>query len=96
MRPSGSPETLQCRRERAIEMLKDGYQPVEVAAELKVDRQSVRRWRAAYREQGARALQATPILLFSGPDRAQRPPSKGVVSRKRSSTLRVIRETLLS
>ena len=61
MRSAGSPKTLQRRRERAIRLLKDGYQSVEVAAKLKVDRRSVRRWRAAYREQGARALQAKPI-----------------------------------
>ena len=60
MRPAGSPTSLQRRRERAIQLLKDGYQPVEVAAKLKVDRRSVRRWRAAYRQQGALALQAKP------------------------------------
>ena len=63
MRPAGSPKSLQRRRERAIQLHKDGYQPVEVAAKLKVDRRSVRRWRAAYREQGAQTLQVklTPV-----------------------------------
>lgn len=60
MRPAGSPKSLQLRRERAMQMLKDGNQPVEGAAKLKVDRRSVRRWRAAYRQQGAQALQAKP------------------------------------
>ena len=60
MRPAGNPKSLQRRRERAMQMLKDGYQPYEVAAQLKVDRRSVRRWRAACRQQGAQALQAKP------------------------------------
>ena len=60
MRPAGSPQALQQRRERAIELLSDGYQPCEVASILKVDRRSVRRWNAAYRRDGARALDAIP------------------------------------
>ena len=60
MRPAGSPNTLQRRRERAMQLLDDGYQPYEVAAMLKVDRRSVRRWRAAYRQQGSHALRARP------------------------------------
>lgn len=60
MRPAGHPKSLQRRRERAMQLLQDGYQPHEVAAQLKVDRRSVRRWRAAYRQQGAQALQAKP------------------------------------
>ena len=60
MRPAGSPKSLQRRRERAMQLLKDGHQPHEAAAKLKVDRRSVRRWRAAYRQQGAQAMQAKP------------------------------------
>lgn len=60
MRPAGKPQSLQRRRERAMQLLQDGYQPCEVAAQLKVDRRSVRRWRAAYRQQGVQALQAKP------------------------------------
>ena len=60
MRPAGSPKTLQRRRERAMELLKDGCQPHEVAAKLKIDRRSVRRWCAAHRQQGAQALRAKP------------------------------------
>ena len=60
MRPAGNPKSLQRRRERAMQLLQDGYQPYEVAAQMKVDRRSVRRWRAAYRQQGAQALQAKP------------------------------------
>jgi transposase len=60
MRPPGSPKELERRRLRAIALLKEGYQPVEVARTLGVDRRSVRRWKAAYREKGRRALKATP------------------------------------
>ena len=60
MRPAEIPQALQRRRERAMRLLKDGCQPHEVAAMLKVDRRSVRRWRAAHRQQGAQALRAKP------------------------------------
>lgn len=60
MRPAGSPDALQRRRERAIALLKEGYQPCEVASMLKVDRRSVRRWNAAYRKKGKQALHAKP------------------------------------
>jgi transposase len=60
MRPAGSPQALEQRRERAIELLKDGYQPCDVASMLNVDRRSVRRWNATYRQQGASALRAKP------------------------------------
>lgn len=60
MRPPGSPKELERRRLRAIALLKEGYQPVEVARTLGVDRRSVRRWKAAYRQQGQRALKAVP------------------------------------
>ncbi|MGH8759814.1 MAG: IS630 family transposase [Burkholderiales bacterium] len=60
MRPAGSPQVLQQRRERALALLQDGYPPCDVASMLKVDRRSVRRWNAAYRQQGPKALQARP------------------------------------
>ena len=60
MRPAGSPKALQRRRERTMQLLKEGCQPHEVATKLKVDRRSVRRWRTACRQQGAQALQAKP------------------------------------
>ena len=75
MRPAGSPGALQRRRERAMRLLHDGYQPHEVASMLKVDRRSVRRWRVAYRQQGAKALQAKPApgrpAKLSGRDKAR-------------------------
>jgi len=60
MRPRGSPEELEWRRLRAIELLNGGYQPVEVARMVGVDRRSVRRWNAAYRVGGNKALKAKP------------------------------------
>ncbi len=60
MRPTGSPEELQRRRERAMTLLNDGYQPVDVAQRVGVDRRSVRRWKAAYRKQGEVGIQARP------------------------------------
>jgi transposase len=58
MRPSGSPEALERRRFKAMDLLEDGLQPVEVAKKLKVDRRSVRRWKAAFRSQGPKAIEA--------------------------------------
>ena len=60
MRPTGSPEVLERRRLRAIALLKDGLPPVEVAKKLKVDRRSVRRWKASFSAHGPDALQAKP------------------------------------
>lgn len=61
MRPSGSPEELQRRRERVWSLLRQGYQPVEVAHRVGVDRRSVRCWKAAYRERGRKALRVKPV-----------------------------------
>ncbi len=60
MRPTGTPDELQRRRLRAIELLHQGYRPVEVARMVGVDRRSVRRWNAAYRKRGRASLLARP------------------------------------
>ncbi|MBW1936540.1 MAG: IS630 family transposase [Deltaproteobacteria bacterium] len=61
MRPSGSPKALERRRFKAMNLLlKEGLQPVEVAKKLKVDRRSVRRWKAAFLKQGPEAIKAKP------------------------------------
>ncbi len=60
MRPFGSPEQLQRRRLRAIQLLDSGVRPVEVARNVGADRRSVRRWQAAYRREGEEALLAKP------------------------------------
>jgi len=51
---------LEQRRVRAIELLEQGHPPVEVARMLGVDRRSVRRWNAAYRERGKEGVKARP------------------------------------
>ncbi|MBI2818651.1 MAG: helix-turn-helix domain-containing protein [Acidobacteria bacterium] len=61
MRPPGSPEGLQRRRERAVSLLRQGYPPVEVARRVVVDRRSVRRWKAAVQDRGRTALRAKSI-----------------------------------
>lgn len=60
MRPRGSPEELERRRQRAMSLLDEGLAPVEVAKRVGVDRRSVRRWSAARRHGGQRALKAKP------------------------------------
>ena len=60
MRPLGSPQELERRRLRAIEMLQQGLGPSEVARTLGVDRRSVRRWRAAMDEEGPQGVAAHP------------------------------------
>jgi transposase len=60
MRPYGSPEQLERRRRKALKLLEQGYQPVEVAKAVDVDRRSVRRWKAAYRKDGMQAIHAKP------------------------------------
>ena len=60
MRPSGSPEQLERRRLQALRLLRGGLSPVEVARQVGVDRRSVRRWKAAARHGGAKALKAKP------------------------------------
>ena len=60
MRPCGSPEELERRRVRAIRLLLEGQQPVEVARLVGVDRRSVRRWNRLYQEVGDDGLRAKP------------------------------------
>jgi transposase len=56
MRPLGTPEELERRRYRAVALLAERHSPVEVARIIGVDRRSVRRWKAAHRQQGVQAL----------------------------------------
>jgi len=60
MRPSGSPQELEQRRLRALRLLGEGFSPVEVARQIGVDRRSVRRWKAAARKGGTKAVAARP------------------------------------
>jgi len=60
MRPSGKPTILENRRRQAMELLREGLRPVDVAHRLGVDRRSVRRWKAAFRVRGEHGLCARP------------------------------------
>jgi transposase len=51
---------LEHRRVRAIALLEKGYQPVDIAGMVGVDRRSVRRWKAAYLKAGDKAIKAKP------------------------------------
>jgi len=56
----GSAKSLEQRRLQAIELLQEGWQPVDVARKVGVDRRSVRRWRAAFEKGGRRGLAPKP------------------------------------
>ena len=58
-RPIGSPEELERRRRRAIELVKQGERPTVVARFLGVDRSSLYRWRQSAAV-GAEGLAARP------------------------------------
>ena len=60
MRPPGSPQELERRRLRAIELLREDHAPVEVARIVGCDRRSVRRWSAAFRKGGGEGIKARP------------------------------------
>lgn len=60
MRPVGRPEELEKRRVRAINLLQQGLQPVEVARQLGVDRRTVRSWKAAFRKRGLAGIKSRP------------------------------------
>ena len=61
MRPHGDARALEQRRLRAIQVLDDGFGPGEIATRLGVDRRSVHRWLAAYRDHGVEALAPVPV-----------------------------------
>lgn len=58
MRPRGTPEELERRRLRAVELLREGRSVEEIAQLLEVTRRSVERWRRSVRRAGKRALRA--------------------------------------
>jgi transposase len=66
MRPRGDPEILEERRRRAIELLKRGESPTDVAYDLRVSTRSIRRWAASYKTYGSDGIAARPT-----------PPRKG-------------------
>lgn len=87
MRPIGSQEELERRRLRALALLDEGLQPVEVAQRLGVDRRSVRRWKAAARKHGEAGVRAR-----AAPGR----PSKLTQARKRRLEALLVKGPLAS
>ena len=59
-RPLGTAEELERRRRRAVDLVRRGERPAQVARFLGVHRSSVSRWRAAARRRGGEALAARP------------------------------------
>jgi transposase len=60
MRPRGSPEFLEERRRRAVELLQEDLSLHEVARRVGCDASSVLRWRNALKAGGDTALRAKP------------------------------------
>ncbi len=61
MRPQGTAQQLQKRRERAIELIQAGKQPAAIARALSAARSSVSRWCATFKCAGAAGLRAKSI-----------------------------------
>jgi len=61
MRPHGSPEQLEHRRRRAVELMEQGYGDTAIARMLNTIAPSVWRWRKAYQRGGRKALTAKPV-----------------------------------
>jgi transposase len=61
MRSTGTPAELERRRQLAVQRVSEGYDAAEVAEFLGVDPRSVRRWLAAWRQQGAVGLAARAV-----------------------------------
>ena len=61
MRPQGTPQQLQKRRELAIQLLQAGKIPAVVARALSAARSSVLRWQQTFKRKGKAGLDAKPI-----------------------------------
>lgn len=61
MRPQGTPQQLQKRRNHAIQLWKSGKIPAAIARALSASRSSVGRWIQTYTQQGTSGLVAQPI-----------------------------------
>jgi transposase len=61
MRPQGTPQQLQKRRNYAIRLWKSGKLPATIARALSASRSSVGRWIQTYKHKGEKGLAAQPI-----------------------------------
>lgn len=66
MRPMGTAAELERRRRLAIQRIREGHRPSEVAHFLGVDESSIRRWMISFRKHGEKGLKAQ---LSPGPGR---------------------------
>lgn len=62
MRTKGTAQELERRRRLAVQRVHEGYGPADVARFLGVQLRSVRRWLAAFRDNGTHGLAARPNL----------------------------------
>jgi len=60
VRPHGSPSVLEKRRQRAIQLSQEGKQTVEIARLVGATQRTVRRWKASFRRQGTKGVEARP------------------------------------
>lgn len=60
MRPKGTSQELERRRQRAMALLQDGYRPGQVARMVGVTAGAVSQWRKTYQTGGWQALAAKP------------------------------------
>jgi len=58
MRPIGSPDALQRRRERAIGLLQEGHTLAAVAEKVRVNIRSVQRWKRSFQIEGLAGIHA--------------------------------------
>jgi len=61
MRPIGTSQQLEKRRQLAVRLLKAGKSPAAVARAVSASRSSVQRWQEAYQRAGEAGLKAKPI-----------------------------------
>lgn len=62
MRPKGSPEVLEARRKRAMELLQAGQRPADVARAVGVTRGAVAQWKKAFQRRGDAGIAAKKHL----------------------------------
>jgi transposase len=60
MRPKGSPQELEARRRRAMELLDQGQRPADVARIVGVTRSAVSQWKKRFQRRGAAGIAARP------------------------------------
>lgn len=70
---------MEQRRQRAVELMQQGHDDVTIAQRLNTTRQSVWRWRKAYKRRGEKALAHKPVP--GRPARLSHQQKRGLVAR---------------